>query len=294
MAKPDFRAMAELEVYPYGNGDLEGNSITCQHGSDECLGNQVGPLRGLMVWRSRVEGSVKRGSRASLGASSLEPPLLSLLSWAIATLGIIIACASMKCLIPVTLLVRTIVCTQSTSLKHLPAQIIACMQKKYPMTAKDAGFFPAFACMEGKDGKPVDEGQACATEHNLDWAAIQSCATGSEGKGLALQAAQATESLSPAHEYAPWVTLNGKPLRDDAYNLVEKVPPKFRILLLLPLSIPHTAAEGGSRRWSTVKLDRCRTLTSSPGPQTRCATPSWAASRHSARRSRSRLTRCRR
>jgi len=141
MKKPEFRSMVDVQVYPYGNGQLSGDKITCQHGADECLGNQV----------------------------------------------------------------------------------IACMQKKYPITEASPGFFPAFACMEAKDGKPVDEGQSCATDNNLDWAAIQSCANGADGSALALNAAQATESLSPAHEYAPWVTLNGKPMRDDAYNLAEKV-----------------------------------------------------------------------
>lgn len=84
MKKPEFRAMVDVQVYPYGNGQLSGNTVTCQHGADECVGNQI----------------------------------------------------------------------------------IACMQKKYPITEASPGFFPAFACMESKDGKPVDEGQACATENS--------------------------------------------------------------------------------------------------------------------------------
>lgn len=84
MKKPEFRSMVDVQVYPYGNGELSGDKITCQHGADECLGNQI----------------------------------------------------------------------------------IACMQKKYPITESSPGFFPAFACMEAKNGKPVDEGQSCATDNS--------------------------------------------------------------------------------------------------------------------------------
>jgi len=141
MEKPEFRQMVDVEVFPYGNGQLSGTQIACQHGADECEGNKV----------------------------------------------------------------------------------IACMQKLYPITDADAGFFPAFACMEAKDGKPYTEGQTCANDNNLDWSQIQTCVAGTDGSSLALSAAQATEGLSPAHEYAPWLTLNASPLRDDAYNLAAKV-----------------------------------------------------------------------
>lgn len=29
------------QVYPYGNGQLSGTKIACQHGADECEGNKI-------------------------------------------------------------------------------------------------------------------------------------------------------------------------------------------------------------------------------------------------------------
>jgi hypothetical protein len=69
---------------------------------------------------------------------------------------------------------------------------------------------------------------------------VQQCASGPEGAQLALEAAKATEALNPPHEYAPWLTLNGKPLRDRAYDL--KVPPPPRA------KADGGAAHGGSAR----------------------------------------------
>jgi len=140
----DFNKMVDFQLYPYGNGQLTGTQIDCQHGAPECEGNQI----------------------------------------------------------------------------------LACLQHHHPITDSDAGFVPTFVCMEGKDGLPKDEFKDCADANGLDTAAqetILACAAGDEGQKLALEAAVATESLNPPHEYAPWVTLNGKPLRDDAYELQEQV-----------------------------------------------------------------------
>eukprot|EP00286_Rhodomonas_abbreviata_P022796 CAMPEP_0181310708 /NCGR_PEP_ID=MMETSP1101-20121128/12734_1 /TAXON_ID=46948 /ORGANISM="Rhodomonas abbreviata, Strain Caron Lab Isolate" /LENGTH=471 /DNA_ID=CAMNT_0023417363 /DNA_START=16 /DNA_END=1431 /DNA_ORIENTATION=+ len=140
----DFNQMVDFKLYPYGNGDLNGDNIACQHGLEECKGNQI----------------------------------------------------------------------------------LACMQHLHPITESSTGFVETFVCMEGKDGLPKDEFADCALTSGLtqpDVDAINACADGDEGKQLALAAARATESLDPPHEYAPWVTLNGKPLRDDAYELQEQV-----------------------------------------------------------------------
>ena len=59
---------------------------------------------------------------------------------------------------------------------------------------------------------------------------VQQCVAGPEGSQLALEAATATEALDPPHEYAPWLTLNGQPLRDRAYDLQAPPPPP----------LPHT------------------------------------------------------
>ena len=101
--------------------------------------------------------------------------------------------------------------------------ILACMQEHYPITAESLGFVPAFVCMEEESGVPADDFKKCAEMHNIDQATIMTCANGPQGKALALAAAQDTESLNPPHEYAPWVTLNGQPMRDEAYDLQKNV-----------------------------------------------------------------------
>jgi len=102
-------------------------------------------------------------------------------------------------------------------------KIIACMQSLYPVTSVSKGFMPAFTCLERSNGVPEVEAESCATSNGLDYAKVKQCANGPEGDQLALEAAQATESLSPPHEYAPWLTMNGEPLRDRAYDLKDEV-----------------------------------------------------------------------
>eukprot|EP00960_Hanusia_phi_P044740 756795-Hanusia_phi.AAC.2 len=97
--------------------------------------------------------------------------------------------------------------------------ILACMQSLYPVTETDPGFARAFVCMEESDSLPAEEAKRCAQENKLDYDKIMTCARGDEGKRLAMDAARATENLDPPHEYAPWVTLDGQPLRDSAYDL---------------------------------------------------------------------------
>ena len=145
MEKPDFVSMVDFTLYPYGNGKLTGESIQCQHGEKECVGNTI----------------------------------------------------------------------------------LACMQEEYPITSDSTGFVPAFVCMEGENGVPKDDFKKCAFTHNLDFDTVMTCANGPKGKALALAAARNTEALNPPHEYAPWLTLNGAPMRDDAYDLQKNVCAAF-------------------------------------------------------------------
>ena len=101
--------------------------------------------------------------------------------------------------------------------------ILACMQEEYPITSDSTGFVPAFVCMEEENGVPKDDFKKCAFTHNLDFDTVMTCANGPKGKALALAAARNTEALNPPHEYAPWLTLNGAPMRDDAYDLQKNV-----------------------------------------------------------------------
>jgi len=101
--------------------------------------------------------------------------------------------------------------------------ILACMQELYPITEESTGFIPAFVCMEEESGVPAEDFKKCAEMHSLDQGKVMTCANGDQGKALALAAAQNTEALNPPHEYAPWVTLNGQPMRDEAYDLQKSV-----------------------------------------------------------------------
>jgi hypothetical protein len=74
-------------------------------------------------------------------------------------------------------------------------------------------FWPAWTCIEGSRN-PVEDAQHCVTKAGLSWANVHACATGQLGQLLVNAAADATEALSPAHQWVPWVTVNGAPLDD--------------------------------------------------------------------------------
>jgi len=79
-------------------------------------------------------------------------------------------------------------------------------------------WWPMVQCMESSRS-PATAAQSCATNAGLDWSVIDTCAgsdpavgTAADGNPLMYSVGQATNNLVPAHQWTPWVTLNGKPL----------------------------------------------------------------------------------
>lgn len=86
--------------------------------------------------------------------------------------------------------------------------IFACAMHYHPV---EQDYMPFVDCMEGASS-PATAGQQCAGSSSFDWSEISSCSEGSLGNQLMHQVALATEGLSPAHQWTPWVVMNGKPL----------------------------------------------------------------------------------
>lgn len=74
-------------------------------------------------------------------------------------------------------------------------------------------YVPFVACMEASNA-PVNAGEKCAKQAGFDYSEIKACTTSSLGNGLMHKIAVATDSLSPAHQWTPWVVMNGKPLTE--------------------------------------------------------------------------------
>jgi len=55
-----------------------------------------------------------------------------------------------------------------------------------------------------------DAGSQCATTYNLDYSQVEVCANGDLGNSLVHAAAVVTEALIPAHQYVPWVVVDGE------------------------------------------------------------------------------------
>lgn len=51
--------------------------------------------------------------------------------------------------------------------------------------------------------------ETCAKELSLDWDSLSACASGPEGAKLIAANKAKTDALKPAHQYVPWVTING-------------------------------------------------------------------------------------
>lgn len=88
--------------------------------------------------------------------------------------------------------------------------VIACAQHFHNKTSEWFGFTE---CLE--KGSPSTDGEACAKKAGFsDWAEIDACTTSSLGNGLMHDIADATDGLSPPHQWTPWVVMNGTPLTE--------------------------------------------------------------------------------
>ena len=79
-------------------------------------------------------------------------------------------------------------------------------------------WWPYVNCMESSKD-PKKSAEDCANNNNVDWSAIEACAgkdpaigSTDEGNPLMHSIGSATENLQPAHQWTPWVVMNGKPL----------------------------------------------------------------------------------
>lgn len=87
--------------------------------------------------------------------------------------------------------------------------MMVCAQHYHP---DPAAYWPFVECLESASAIQ-SAGEKCAkTAGFLDWSDISSCSTGKMGNTLQHAAAVATENLSPAHKWTPWVVMNGTPL----------------------------------------------------------------------------------
>jgi interferon gamma-inducible protein 30 len=79
--------------------------------------------------------------------------------------------------------------------------------KKYD---RDTQGIPFFICLEENTTDFAAQGQRCAAKYSMDWNAINTCATGSEGNKLMYDISIATDKLNPPHQYTPWIVVNDK------------------------------------------------------------------------------------
>lgn len=86
-------------------------------------------------------------------------------------------------------------------------------------------WWPFVYCMENSRD-PVSSASKCASDNNVDWSAITTCAgsdpasgSADDGNALMHSIGEATNNLQPPHQWTPWVVLNGKPLSSAELDL---------------------------------------------------------------------------
>ena len=84
-------------------------------------------------------------------------------------------------------------------------KLFACAFTLYPDNDSQVKFLQ---CAENSD-EPQNSGEQCSTEAGLDWNKINQCLTSDEGDNYVYNMALKTDALQPAHEYVPWVLVNG-------------------------------------------------------------------------------------
>lgn len=70
-------------------------------------------------------------------------------------------------------------------------------------------YFPVINCIEASD-QPMNDSEKCVTKAGLVWKTVNDCATGSQGNALVHKSAVKTSALQPAHQYVPWIVVNGE------------------------------------------------------------------------------------
>lgn len=85
--------------------------------------------------------------------------------------------------------------------------IESCAIKKYDLYTQA---LPFIICLEASPNNWVSNGQRCAQTLGLSWNDIYHCSTSAEGIQYEVEMAEKTESLSPAHQYVPWVVVNNQ------------------------------------------------------------------------------------
>ena len=85
--------------------------------------------------------------------------------------------------------------------------IETCAIKKYDFYSQS---LPFIICLESDSSNWTRSGQRCASQYNMDWNVINTCATSDEGNRYEYEMAVITENLQPPHTYVPWITVNGQ------------------------------------------------------------------------------------
>jgi hypothetical protein len=106
--------------------------------------------------------------------------------------------------------------------------LIACVIEHYPLLSSNntPEWYPFYDCMEddstlnkNRDGPyNLKAAESCATQANIDWMPIQSCAGEDPSKGSSKDGNLLMHSIAlatPNHTYVPWVVINDKTVPDD-------------------------------------------------------------------------------
>jgi len=102
----------------------------------------------------------------------------------------------------------TFTCQHGT-LECLGNLIETCLVVLYPNTTTH---YPVIECAEANttfSSDPKSALQTCFAKFQLDYSKVDACANGPDGNNYQHQMALRTEDLNPAHQFVPWILING-------------------------------------------------------------------------------------